>query len=150
MRHLFSTFLALVIAGTPVVASAQSVSVVVNGQRMHFRQPPIMRAGRVFVPLRGIFERLGAGVVYANGHIDAKGRGRTVSLTIGSTEAYINGAPEILDVPPFIVAETTYVPLRFISLAMSASVNWNDSTYTVTIIALPVGRHGGLVPPRTR
>ena len=109
---------------------------------MNFTQPPIVRAGRVFVPLRGVFEQLGASVVYSNGQINATGNGRTISLTIGSTQATVSGQPETMDVAPFIVGATTFVPLRFISQALGAAVNWNDSTSTVTIS----GRAGG--PPQ--
>ena len=81
----------------------KSVTVIVNGQTMNFTQPPIVRAGRVFVPLRGVFEQLGASVVYSNGQINATGNGRTISLTIGSTQATVGGQPETMDVAPFIV-----------------------------------------------
>ena len=46
-----------------VPALAQQVSITVNGQALGLSPGPIEREGRVFVPLRGIFERLGAGVV---------------------------------------------------------------------------------------
>jgi hypothetical protein len=129
----------------PVAALAQSVSVIVNGQAMQFDQPPIVRAGRVFVPLRGVFEQLGATVVYSNGQINATAHGRTVSLSIGSLQATVNGQPETLDVAPFLVGERTLVPLRFIASALGAGVNWNDSTSTVTITG--GGRPGGNPPP---
>jgi hypothetical protein len=128
----------------PFTALAQSVNVIVNGQPMSFDQPPIVRAGRVFVPLRGVFEQLGAAVVYSNGQINATAHGRTVSLTIGSLQATVNGQPETLDVAPFLVGERTLVPLRFIATALGAGVNWNDSTSTVTITG---GRAGGNQPP---
>src|SRR5579862_345164 len=138
----------LFVVGTlfaPSVAGAQqSVNVIVNGQTMNFTQPPIIRAGRVFVPLRGVFEQLGASVVYSNGQINATGRGRSVSLNIGSNQATVNGQPQTMDVAPFIVNVTTFVPLRFISQALGASVNWNDSTSTVTIS----GGASGPMPPR--
>ena len=126
--------LALSSALAPLAGSAQSyVTVIVNGQRMSFDQPPILKNGRVFVPLRGIFEQLGASVVYANGQINAtKGR-TTVSLTIGSNQAVVNGQSTTLDVAPFIVGARTLVPLRFIAQSLGATVNWNDSTSTVTI-----------------
>ena len=120
-----------------LAADAQSVTVVVNGQPMNFAQPPIVRAGRVFVPLRGVFERLGASVVYANGQINATASGRSISLTIGSTAATVDGQSAAIDVAPFIVGATTFVPLRFISQALGAAVNWDDSTSTVTIQAAP-------------
>ena len=126
-------FCAASILALTLPAAAQPVTVIVNGQTMNFSQPPIERAGRVFVPLRGIFEQLGASVVYSNGQINATARGRSVSLNIGSTQATVAGQPATLDVAPFIVGSTTFVPLRFISQALGASVNWNDSTSTVTI-----------------
>lgn len=126
-------FCAASIVALALPAAAQSVTVVVNGQPMNFAQPPIERAGRVFVPLRGIFEQLGASVVYESGQINATAHHRTVSLNIGSTQATVAGQPATLDVAPFIVGSTTFVPLRFISQALGASVNWNDQTSTVTI-----------------
>jgi hypothetical protein len=126
---------ALAVAGAvvPQRTVGQNVTVILNGQTMSFDQPPIVQAGRVFVPLRGVFQQLGASVVYANGQINATGNGRTISLTIGSTQAVVNGQPAVLDVAPFVVGSRTLVPLRFIAQSLGASVNWNDSTSTVTI-----------------
>jgi len=119
------------LSGAP--AFAQNVTVLVNGSPISFAQPPITRDGRVFVPLRGIFERLGASVVYANGNINATGNGRNVHLTIGSTQASVNGQPVTIDVAPFIVGATTLVPLRFIAQSLGAGVNWNAANNTVAI-----------------
>jgi len=130
--------LAALIAATaalalPSVAPAQSVSVVIDGQPLSMNPGPIERAGRVFVPLRAIFERLGAMVVYQSGTINATKGPTTISLTIGSTQATIGGQPQILDVAPFIIGATTYVPLRFVAQSLGANVNYNDSTQTVSI-----------------
>lgn len=116
-------------------ASAANVTVQVNGQVMNFDQPPVMRASRVFVPMRAIFERLGATVVYANGQINAQGRGRSVHLTIGSTAATINGNPYTLDVAPFTIAGRTEVPLRFVAQSLGAGVQWDPNSQTVYINA---------------
>ena len=61
-------------------APALAISVQINGNMVALNPTPIERAGRVFVPLRGVFENLGASVVYANGVINATGRGHSVSL----------------------------------------------------------------------
>ncbi len=116
----------------PAIAQNE-VAIVVNGSQIQFDQPPIERAGRVFVPLRGVFERLGATVVYDNGTINATGNGRNVSLRIGSNQATVNGQTQNLDDAPFIVGSSTLVPLRFIAQALGASVDWNNNTSTVTI-----------------
>lgn len=125
------------------VAGAQNINVVVNGSPMSFDQPPIERAGRVFVPLRGIFERLGASVVYAGGQINATGNGRNVSLHIGSTAATVNGQTQYLDVAPFVIGSRTLVPLRFVAQALGAAVDWNQASQTVSI----TGSGGQAAPP---
>jgi hypothetical protein len=132
----------------PASASAQSaVSVFVNGQRMSFDQPPVVQNGRVFVPLRGVFEQLGASVVYNNGQINATGKGRTISLTIGSTTAVVNGQQQILDVAPFVVGDRTLVPLRFVAQSLGAQVNWDDSSSSVTIISSGARNPHPVAPP---
>ncbi|MHB8179153.1 MAG: copper amine oxidase N-terminal domain-containing protein [Vulcanimicrobiaceae bacterium] len=130
---LAGTALAAVLVAQPATSLANTISVVVNGSPMQFNQPPIERAGRVFVPLRSIFERLGATVVYSNGLINATGNGRSISLHIGSTQATVNGQPQYLDVAPFILGSRTLVPLRFVAQALGAAVSWDQSSSTVTI-----------------
>lgn len=126
---------ALAIGLLSLPVAAQEVSVTVNGQPLALSPGAIVREGRVFVPLRGIFERLGAGVVYNAGTINATKGSTTVQLRIGSTQAVINGQPQVLDVAPFIVGATTYVPLRFIAQSLGAQVNWDQATRGVAIIS---------------
>ncbi|MBV9271222.1 MAG: copper amine oxidase N-terminal domain-containing protein [Candidatus Eremiobacteraeota bacterium] len=121
--------------GTMTPASAQSaVTINVNGQTVTFDQPPIERAGRVYVPLRGVFERLGASVVYQNGVINAQGNGRSVSLRIGQQTATVNGQSVGMDVAPFMVGARTMVPLRFVAQALGATVNYDFNAHTVYIV----------------
>jgi Copper amine oxidase N-terminal domain/CopC domain len=128
---VFALVVALALGSSASLAA--DISVVVNGQQIQFDQPPIERSGRVFVPLRGVFEHLGASVVYDNGVVNATGNGRTIQLHIGSTEATVNGQTHTLDVAPFIVGSRTLVPIRFISESLGANVDWNDNTRTVVI-----------------
>ncbi len=130
---------ALAATSLPQIAAAQTVTVTINGQPLYLNPGPIERAGRVFVPLRGIFERLGATVVYASGTINATKGPTTVSLHIGSTQATVSGQPQSLDVAPFIVGATTYVPLRFIAQSLGAQVGYDANTRVVAInVAQPM------------
>lgn len=117
------------------IALAQSdVSVTLNGTPLTLNPAPQVQAGRVFVPLRGVFQQLGASVVYDNGTINAqKGHERSVSLHVGSTQATVDGQPATLDAAPFIVGASTYVPLRFISQALGASVNYDATNRIVAL-----------------
>jgi hypothetical protein len=143
---------AFVVAGialaAPPPACAQAVTVTVAGQPLYMNPGPIERAGRVFVPLRSIFERLGAGVVYSAGTINATKGSTTVSITIGSTQATLNGQAQILDVAPFIIGATTYVPLRFVAQSLGANVAYDDSSRVVSISPRGGGGGGYVPPPR--
>lgn len=138
MQNIRFRGLALAATGAVAVfatgsASAQNVSVTLNGSPVSLVPAPISRAGRVFVPLRGVFEKLGASVVYAGGTINAQSNGRSVALRIGSTQATVDGQAQMLDVAPFIVGASTYVPLRFVSQALGATVNYDGSNHVVAL-----------------
>jgi len=62
---------------------------------------------------------------------------RTIILTIGKEEALVDGEPFILDAAPYInaAAGRTLVPLRFVSEALQAGVQWNGDVGQVTITA---------------
>jgi hypothetical protein len=135
--------MAAAVAAPALAQSSSGVRVIVNGQQMNFDQPPLEQGGRVFVPLRGVFEQLGASVVYQNGTINATGRGRTIQLHIGSNQAEVNGSNETLDSPPFVQGSRTLVPLRFVAEALGAQVAWDNNTSTVTITGGGGGGGGG-------
>lgn len=137
--------LSLAVAALPAVpALAQTARVVVDGQLMRFDQPPVVAGGRVLVPLRGVFEHLGATVLWnpATNVVTAQRGDTQVQLVIGGRQATVNGRVVLLDVPATIVGGRTLVPLRFVSEAMGAQVDWDNATRVVTITsgttALPV------------
>jgi hypothetical protein len=136
LRTAAAVAAAALLAWTPLAAGAQTapVTVTVNGTAVMFDQPPVERVGRVYVPLRGVFEQLGASVVYEGGKIAATRGATTVALQIGSTSAIVNGATVGLDAPPFLIGARTLVPLRFVAQALGASVNYDGSTRTVAIV----------------
>lgn len=134
--------LALAVAAVPAVGQA-AVRVFVNGEQVVFDQQPIVIGSRVLVPVRGIFEKMGATVVWIPDTRTVRAqRGTTsVELRIGSTAALVNGATVALDVPAQIVGGRTLVPLRFISESLGAQVDYNAGTRTVAIATV------GAVPP---
>jgi len=122
----------------PRIAVAQPITpitVYANGQVLNFDVPPTIIQGRVLVPLRGIFESLGATVDYnpVTQQINATDGSQNVQLTVGSRQALVNGVPEMLDVPAFTISGRTMVPLRFISEALGAQVQWIAASETILI-----------------
>ncbi|MEW6182731.1 MAG: stalk domain-containing protein [Bacillota bacterium] len=109
--------------------------VVLDGRQLSFDVPPVIDQGRVLVPMRTIFEALGANIEwdgYTRTVTAAKGQ-TTISLTAGSRLVSFNGSPALLDVPAKIMNGRTLVPLRFVSIAFDAEVLWTGGTQTVTI-----------------
>ena len=91
--------------------------------------------GRFLVPMRGIFEALGASVQWDGDTRTVTGNraGTTVLLSIDSKIAKVNDNTVELDVPATIVEGRTYVPLRFISESLGANVSWDGERRIATI-----------------
>lgn len=116
-------------------AQAAEVKVLVDGKALSMDVKPVLENGRTLVPLRAIFEALGA-------NVDWDGKTRTITalkantnikLVIDNTNAHKNGNKVKLDVPAKIRNGRTLVPLRFVSEALGAEVDWSAATYTVAI-----------------
>lgn len=118
------------------VAQPPAIHVTVDGDVVDFvGQKPIEKQGFVLVPLRGVFERLGARVAYeaSTKTIRAVKGATEVALTLGSTDAFVNGQKRTLALPAFTENGTTLVPLRFVSEALGAQVGWRGASRTVVI-----------------
>ncbi|KQY93624.1 hypothetical protein ASD24_20875 [Paenibacillus sp. Root52] len=120
---------------TSVMDAAARISIYINDAEISSAQAPVMKGGRVLVPLRSIFEGLDAKVQYTNKTktIKATRGDQEVSLTLGSKVAYINGAAVALDVPANTIKGNTMVPIRFVSEAFGEKVFWNSRMQRVDI-----------------
>jgi Copper amine oxidase N-terminal domain. len=116
-------------------ASGKTISVTVNGVKQNYTVSPIMVNGSVMVPLRAILESLGANLTYDAGtqEIEAKKYITKVTLKVGSKVAKINGKELKLDQPPLIREGVAYVPVRFVSEAFGANVEWDPKASAVII-----------------
>jgi hypothetical protein len=109
--------------------------VVLNDKPLTFPVPPTLENDRVLVPLRAIFEALGATVSWdgVTQTVSASKGEILIRLQIGSETAYKNDQAIKLDVPGKIIGSSTMVPLRFVSEALGAQVGWLPESETVTI-----------------
>ena len=120
-------------ASLALPALAQPIVAKLDGRALQFDQPPVMVGGRVMVPLRGIFESLGANVRFeaASQRIFATRGSQSVELSLGSNQATVDGRPVTMDTPAATLGGRTMVPLRFVSEALGADVRWQEATQTV-------------------
>lgn len=120
---------------TKEVQANDEIKVYVDGSEIEFNTEPFIKNESVLVPLRQIFEAIGADVVWdgATKTITATRDNDVVVLTIGRDTAYKNGESIKLSVSPQVVNGSTYVPLRFIAESFGANVDWVASEKTVYI-----------------
>ena len=112
-----------------------------DGQTLTFSDAaPEARDGRTFLPVRAVFEAMGAQVSYdaASGAVTAVRDGTTVTMTLGSTEASVTmdgiTTPVVMDVAPYAHDNRTYVPVRFAAQAFGCIVGWDADDRTVILI----------------
>lgn len=117
------------------VIEKDPIFVEVNGTTLMFEQPPATINNRTMVPLRAIFEAMGADLEWdpATATITAKKNDLTIVLVVGSSIATINGKSVSLEAPPTIKNNFTLVPVRFIGEALGALVDWDPTNKTVII-----------------
>ncbi|MDQ7840921.1 MAG: stalk domain-containing protein [bacterium] len=137
MRTTFVGVLLICVLSLNLVPAAGqgAIRVLVNGEELAFDVPPVEVGGRLLVPLRGVFERLGATVLWepSTQRITAATASKTIELVMGRREAAVDGRMVLLDTPPMVVGGRTMVPLRFVSEALGAYVQWQATARTVLI-----------------
>ena len=138
----------------PATAEAD-IKVMLNGTELNFDVPPRLMSGRTMVPMRVIFEALGADVHFIDNGINhyyqeivAVKNNIKLSLAINREqlvrkfcadfdEYYLslsNHNPEDyvkLDVEPQIISGRMLVPLRAVSESLGVEVEWNAGSRTV-------------------
>lgn len=138
ITKLMLTILAVMAAacfGFTAFASDGEIGVYVNSRALEFDVPPTIIEGRTMVPVRAIFEALGAEVnrEQATKTVTATRDELTIKLTIGDKAIYVGGEKKELDVPALIIDGRTLVPARAVSEAFGADVQWNAGYREVCI-----------------
>lgn len=111
------------------------VSVYLDDAKLTFDQDPVLVHNTTMVPMRDVFEALGASIKWdATSQTVTGTKGDTeIKITIGSQTAYINGSGVSLTEAAIVVEGRTMVPLRFVSESLGANVKWDSTTRTIRI-----------------
>ena len=110
-------------------------TVTYNGEKITFDQIPVIDNGRTLVPVRAIFEKLGATVDWNadTQTVIAKKDETEILLTIDNTTAVKNGEDIAIDVPAKIINGRTLVPVRFIADCFEVDVEWDGIMQRVSL-----------------
>ena len=122
-------------SATLAFANENEISVYVEGQKVSFDVPPQTINDRTMVPIRAIFEVMGATVNWDNATQTAicTKDNTVVKMTLNSKIEYINDVPYEMDVAPVIVDNRTLAPARYVAEAFGYFVNWDGNTKSVLI-----------------
>jgi hypothetical protein len=118
------------------------IAIVINGELLPLEPPPLYQRGRLFVPVRRTIEALGLDFNLRNKMITTHVGYKTVTLTVGSSVAMVDGTQLQLDDPTVEVNFVLYVPLRFFTDVLGAEASYDRRTNAVTIVSQIVGRSG--------
>ncbi|WP_227761825.1 stalk domain-containing protein [Zhaonella formicivorans] len=114
----------------------------VNGNVIKFDVSPLNKGGRILIPLRAVSASLGAQVGY-----DAKTSTVTVSrdgkkveiILVKQVIIKVDGKVyEDLDIPPEVLGNRTFVPLRFLAEVLGLKVDYRDGDVIIDEEAKPV------------
>lgn len=132
----------LLLFSSTAVFSESDIKVVINNQDLYTVDKPIIIGGRTMLPLRAIGEAMGCEVIWVSGTQTAnlKNESTIVSMQIGNTNITrvkrTNQEQKLLqtDVPPMLINDRTYIPVRAFAEALDAVVGWDATTNTVMIV----------------
>lgn len=139
MKRLVSLVLSAFVFSASFINSAfaeePEITVFINGEKIEFDVSPMLINDRTMVPMRAVFEKLGAEVIW-NGDentVRAYNNEKSVLLTIGSS--YMETDEDIikLDAPAIIHNERTLIPLRAVTESFMCNVSWDGNTRSVNV-----------------
>lgn len=113
----------------------KTITLNINGNKLHPDVNPYLENNRTFVPIRSISEALNISISWdeANRSAIIKSDTHRIVLPIGSKHADVNGSIYTLDSPVQLYQNRTFVPIRFVSEILGCNVEWDGNTYTVNI-----------------
>lgn len=151
MKKIMHLFTALFLAASLLASTASAANdlkLEVNGDSVSFQYgTPFIDNGRSLVPLRDLLISLG--VQNDDEHIIWNGseqsvtaimNDKTVKLSVGSKEIYLNGKlHKTLEVPAQNVSGRVYLPARAVAEAFGFHVGFNPDTWTILVQETPFG-----------
>lgn len=111
------------------------IIVTINGKYLIMDQPPVRVDGRTLVPMRNIFEALGAKVVWNEEAqtVMATRKDKIITFRVGNSNVIVSDKQMTMEPLSQVVNGRTMVPVRFVSEVLGARVDWDEAANTVRI-----------------
>lgn len=119
-----------------IILTLDSNIAIVDGLEQELIAPPSVVNNTTLLPMRFVADQvIGAEILWeqATQTVIMSKNGTTVSVTIGSKIATIDGLEIELQAAPVVNNGTTLVPLRFLSEAFDVKIDYNKTNQTITL-----------------
>lgn len=121
----------------PVITAASSPTISIDGKQRSFSPGAQIVNDRAMIPLRFVVEDEALqGEVFWDGSLRKVAMnclGKYIEMYINGNEAWVDGEKRYLDSPPYIFENRTFIPLRFMSENLGATVEWDAQKNAVLI-----------------
>ncbi|MDD4678835.1 MAG: beta-propeller domain-containing protein [Tissierellia bacterium] len=127
--------LILILCFTVTAFAQDDIKVYVDNERVDFDVAPFVEKGRTLIPLRGVFEKLGAKVDWNKNLLEVviKDDNNEIEMILGKDKVMVNGIIKDIDVPTRMINSRTFAPLRFATENLGHTVRWDGNTRSVYI-----------------
>lgn len=136
IKTILTLILVMALAITTVNAEEENViSIVIDGRIIELDTEPVIINSRTLVPLRGVFEELGATVDWNEVTRQAIIKNETIEvlLTEDTGGILVNGRLHTLDAPATLIDDRLHIPIRFVAEALGHGVDWDGINRRVLI-----------------
>ncbi|MEK3867293.1 copper amine oxidase N-terminal domain-containing protein [Paenibacillus sp. FSL H7-0716] len=136
-----------VLFSSQALADDSDLKCYLDGKQLHFNVSPILKDGVTYVPMRAIFEALGATIKWDN-------HAKSVSAVKGDINIFylvkegrviVNAKEHEQVLKGINFQNNTLVPLRFISEVLGSSVTWDEGAKSIYITS-PVAEEKLIAP----
>ena len=122
-------------AEDPYVMDGKKIEILINGEALDSDYVPVIENGIVLVPIRAVFEKMGAEVVWndEDQSITVVKDKASAYMMISNGGIMINGEIQDLGYPVTLIDDAAYAPLTAIEKFTDTDVVWNAELMTVEI-----------------
>ncbi|MCL2774296.1 MAG: stalk domain-containing protein, partial [Oscillospiraceae bacterium] len=128
------------------VSAASAITLEIDGNIVTPAVAPVVESGTTFVPLKVVFQTLGATVAWSDAlkQVTVTTAAYTVVFTINSKTYTVNGSSKTLDVAPKIIKDSTMIPISAFSGTIGADASYDAAANKVTVKYFTKGTSGSI------
>lgn len=135
INKIFMMTMILILCFSITAFAQDGIKIYVDNEKVFLDVEPFIENGRTLIPLRGVFEKLGAKVDWNKSlqEVVIMDDSNEIEMILGKDKVIVNGIIKDIDVPTKMINSRTFAPLRFIVENLGHTVRWDGNTGSIYI-----------------